>query len=587
MAGIAMPVTLNTNIINTPGVHISESTAGLIPAGLATHDRVYIVGTGAQGDFNTPKQVISTDDLTNQFGLSPSLDAMALYFANNPNGVAFFVRAGAPGRIDIQVGVAVTGVYTVPINGSDCSFAALAGGTQADIVQGLVNAVNNNATVNGTVKAIAGTNGLIRLETLVMNASFTIDTLVAPGGSSLTAAYWSHTINLATPANGTWGITINSTAVSYASTGGQTLTAIVAALASAVKNHLTVGTLVNVSDITATSFKITAKTGALLALSSPIAPAGSTTSSTPSPVAPLAQQFITAIQRSFDPDFDSQGFIIAPEAFATLVEQSDRVNVGVALENHCSTEGFDWKTLIDAGAPSLISSVDRANVEGLLYTTARGHSSYFYPYVRNLQGTLVPPSAAIAGIAIRRYRDQGFQQPPAGGQYPVKGVSDVAVRIGKAQQAVSNPLGINLIRYFPNQGVLVYGARTRSSNPYYRFINTRVILNVLIGTLREAFQTEVFSAVDGQGVLFMRLRQTAEAICYQLWDGGALFGAQPEDAFRVICDRSNNPALDLENGIVRVDVYVATAPTAERILIGVTRVAIDQVQIVTQGLAAL
>jgi uncharacterized protein len=581
-----MPVTLNTNIINAPGTYVTESTTGLIPAGLATHDRVYIVGTGAQGEYNTPKQVISTDDLTNQFGVSPSLDAVGLYFANNPNGVAFFVRAGAPGRVDLQVGLAASGLFTIPINGSDCSYTALAGGTQADIVQGLVNAINANSAVNSIVKAIAGTNGLLRIETLVMNANFTVGVLVAPGASSLTVSYWAHNVTLASPANGNWGLTINGTVITHSSSGSQTLTAIVQSLANAIRTHATVGALVTISDITPTGFKLTAKTGQLLSVTSPTAPAGSTVSSTPLLSAPLAQQFITAIQRSFDPDFDPKGFLIAPEAFATLTEQSDRLNVGIAMENHCSSEGFDWKCLVDSGSMTLINSVEKANVEGQLYTTARGHLSYFYPYVRNLQGSLVPPSPVVAGIAIRRYRDQGFQQPPAGGQYPVKGVSDVALRIGKAQQAVSNPLGINLIRYFPNQGVLVYGARTRSSNPYYRFINTRVILNVLIGTLQQAFQTEVFSAIDGQGVLFLRLRQTAEAICYQMWDGGALFGAQPEDAFKVICDRSNNPALDLENGVVRLDVYVVPAPTAERILIGVTRVAIDQVQIVTQALAA-
>jgi phage tail sheath protein FI len=107
----------------------------------------------------------------------------------------------------------------------------------------------------------------------------------------------------------------------------------------------------------------------------------------------------------------------------------------------------------------------------------------------------------------------------------------------------------------------------------------------LIGTLRTAFDSIVFSAVDGQGVLFTRIRETANAICYRLWAGQALFGATPGEAFFCKCDRGNNPDLDLENGIVRLDVYVAPVPTMERLLINVVRTAIGQVQITAQELS--
>lgn len=162
----------------------------------------------------------------------------------------------------------------------------------------------------------------------------------------------------------------------------------------------------------------------------------------------------------------------------------------------------------------------------------------------------------------------------------MRGVKDVAVIVKKAEQAVVNPNGVNCIRNLPGQGVVVYGSRTRSASPYYKFVNTRIILSVFNRTLFTAFETGgvIFSAVDGQGVLFTRIRETAEAICYRFWSGGAFFGAQPKDAFLVRCDRSNNPAIDLEAGIVRVDIYVVPVPTLERLLIGSYRVAIDQIQ---------
>ena len=231
----------------------------------------------------------------------------------------------------------------------------------------------------------------------------------------------------------------------------------------------------------------------------------------------------------------------------------------------------------------LISTPAQAQTEGQTYSAPFGHLAYYYPYLIDTNEDELPPSGAVAAIALRRYQEQGFQQPPAGAQYPVRGVVDVKYRVKKAQQAVVNPLGINVVRYLPNTGVVIYGARSRSTNPLYRFVNTRVILAVLIGTLRQAFNTDVFTAVDGQGILFSRVKETIHAVCYRLYIGGALYGATPEEAFFVKVDRENNPALDLEAGGVRADAFVVTSPTMERMLVSVNRIAIGQVEFTSRG----
>ncbi|NDJ20958.1 hypothetical protein GS682_04720 [Nostoc sp. B(2019)] len=292
-----------------------------------------------------------------------------------------------------------------------------------------------------------------------------------------------------------------------------------------------------------------------------------------------AADFIDAIEDSFDPDVHEQGILIAPEAFQNLAT-SDRTSVATAMHDLCATEGFDWIAFVDSGPSPTIDTPAEAQTESANYTAERGHLAYFFPYVKDLSDNIVPPSAGVAAIALRRYRVEGFQQPPAGVKYPMRGVKDVAVTVKKSEQATVNPNGVNCIRKLPGFGVVVYGSRTRSASPYYKFVNTRIILSVFNRTLFTAFEDGgiIFSAVDGQGVLFTRIRQTAEAIAYRFWDGGAFFGAQPKDAFLVRCDRTNNTALDLESGIVRCDIYVAPVPTLERLLITTYRVAIDQVQ---------
>ena len=286
--------------------------------------------------------------------------------------------------------------------------------------------------------------------------------------------------------------------------------------------------------------------------------------------------FINAIQNSFNEEMPA-GFLICPEAFQTLTTQADRTAVATALENEAAE--LNWFAIADSGPPAIINTTPEARTEALLYTTPQGHLAYYFPYLEDLDDNLVPPSAAVTAIAIRRYQLEGFNQPPAGTRFAVRGVKDVAVRVTKAQQAVLNPLGINVIRNLFNQGVVVWGSRTRSADPFWRFMHTRIIVNVVALTLKTAFDSLVFSVVDGKGLLYARIRETAEAMLYTLWDGGALAGSTPAQGFAVICDDSVNLPAELEQGIVRLQIYVAPVAVAERILIEVTRVSIGAVQV--------
>lgn len=579
-----MPV-LNSNILTAPGVYIQESQAGLIPAGLATYNRIYMLGTGTQGPFNTPTQVVSVEDFENQFGAAPSIDSLRVIFANYRNAVVFFTRVAAPGVAQFAIGTPANGTYSIELDdGTDDGTANVTGQasqTATDIATALANAINLHPDLSRFATAQAST-GTVIVESLDLNGTFDVVQVSAPAGSTITPSYWQYNITGATPAAGAWAATINGTTVTYTAAGGATLTAIIKGLSDAIAANQTLATVVDVDNVTATGFTLAARSADTLLRVSTTAPVSSTLSSTPVTQRPIFAQYIEAMSRAFDPDIHSQGILIAPDAFESLEDQHERVAVGAAMEALCSAEGFAWNCFVDVGSPAHVVNIAQADAESALYTSAEGHTAFYSNYLIDLEGRQVPPSPAVAAIFLARAADEGFQQPPAGGKYPIKGISGLVWQITKSQQAVSNPLGNNLLRLLPNQGNLVYGARTRSASPFYRFVNTRIILNVLIGTLRTAFDQLVFSAVDGQGVLFSRIRETAEAICYRLYVGGALFGATPEEAFFVQCDAGNNPNLDLENGIVRADVYVAPVPTMERLLINVVRTAIGQVQIVAQ-----
>jgi phage tail sheath protein FI len=131
--------------------------------------------------------------------------------------------------------------------------------------------------------------------------------------------------------------------------------------------------------------------------------------------------------------------------------------------------------------------------------------------------------------------------------------------------------------------VFVWGSRTRvnrgnATQALYQFVNTRVIMNVIYHTLKQAFDGQIFNVIDGQAVTFNQIRAIASNTLYeQFYVPGALFGATPADAFQVICDDRNNPPGNLDNGFVNVKIYVVPVPTLERIEIDLVRVGIGSI----------
>ena len=235
---------------------------------------------------------------------------------------------------------------------------------------------------------------------------------------------------------------------------------------------------------------------------------------------------------------------------------------------------------------------NRLFAESQKYSTTQGFLAYFAPYILNDVGVYIPPTPYVTGLAMRRYRDEvaGFRLPPAGAKYSLAGARGVQVEITTGMQDVSNPYGLNALRQLPGYSqvdpdtgetygpVFVWGSRTRinpanAEHALYKFVNTRVILNVIYGTLDGALDGQIFNIIDGRAVTFNQIRTLLTNVLYsQFFVPGALFGATASDAFEVVVDDRNNPAANLENGLVNVQIFVVPVPTLERIEIDLLRV---------------
>jgi phage tail sheath protein FI len=83
----------------------------------------------------------------------------------------------------------------------------------------------------------------------------------------------------------------------------------------------------------------------------------------------------------------------------------------------------------------------------------------------------------MAGIYARTDNERGVHKAPA--NELVRGALGLKYNVTKGEQDLLNPKGINCIRSFTNRGIRVWGARTISSDPSWRYINVRRLFNMV------------------------------------------------------------------------------------------------------------
>jgi phage tail sheath protein FI len=174
----------------------------------------------------------------------------------------------------------------------------------------------------------------------------------------------------------------------------------------------------------------------------------------------------------------------------------------------------------------------------------------------------LPPSGFVAGIYARSDIERGVYKAPA--NEVVRGLTKFEVNINQARQDVLNPESINALRFFEGRGSRVWGARTLSSDPEWRYINVRRLFIFLEHSIDKATQWAVFEPNNER--LWSNIRATVEDFLLVQWRDGALLGSKPEDAYFVRCDRSTMTQNDLDNGRLICLIGVAPVKPAEFVI---------------------
>jgi phage tail sheath protein FI len=195
------------------------------------------------------------------------------------------------------------------------------------------------------------------------------------------------------------------------------------------------------------------------------------------------------------------------------------------------------------------------------------YAATYWPWVKVANpatgtATLVPPSGHMAGIWGRNDDTRGVHKAPA--NEVVRGAISLGCDITSKEQELLNPQGINCIRAFSGRGIRVWGARTLSSDPAWRYLNIRRLFNYLEESVINGTQWVVFEPNDD--ALWAKIRRTISAFLVNEWRKGALFGLTPDEAFFVKCDRETNPSEGIDAGQVVCEIGVAPVKPAEFVI---------------------
>ena len=174
----------------------------------------------------------------------------------------------------------------------------------------------------------------------------------------------------------------------------------------------------------------------------------------------------------------------------------------------------------------------------------------------------VPPSGFMAGIYARSDDQTSVAKAPA--NEVVLDALDFERRITFGEQALLNPLGINCLRYFPDRGFRVWGARTASSDSEFMYVNVRRYLIYLEHSIDNSTQWAVFE--NNGPALWARVKDAVDSFLNAEFMSGNLLGTSPSQAYFVRCDRTTMTQNDLDNGRMICLIGVSVLKPAEFVI---------------------
>jgi phage tail sheath protein FI len=270
---------------------------------------------------------------------------------------------------------------------------------------------------------------------------------------------------------------------------------------------------------------------------------------------------------------DDVTMLVVPDLMSPMPGQEVGLDTIKAVQTmmiaHCEMLG-DRVAILDPPADLTPQEVKKWRMDIAGFDSS--YAAMYYPWITVMdpatnQPINIPPSGHMAGVWARNDATRGVHKAPA--NEVVQGAIGLAYQTTKGEQDTLNPNGVNCIRAFPGRGIRVWGARTVSSNPSWRYINVRRLFNFVEKSIEGGTQWVVFEPNDRK--LWARVRRDVTAFLKVVWRSGALFGSTPGEAFYVKCDDELNPPETRDLGQLIIEIGLAPVKPAEFVIFRISQ----------------
>ncbi len=278
---------------------------------------------------------------------------------------------------------------------------------------------------------------------------------------------------------------------------------------------------------------------------------------------------------------DQIALLAVPDQTHPALKAADQGLIVEALVSQCERLGSRFSILSVPGGQSNVTNI----VTSL--PTSSSYAAIYYPYIQIYDeltglGEYITPVGHVAGIYARTDEQLGVEHAPANAE--VLGMLEVNTSptqgplqfpVTKGDQDILNPAGVCAIRDFrSNQlGVRVWGARTVSADPQWRYTQVRRVFIYLEQSIQRGTQWVVFE--NNVESTWARVSRSVSNFLESFWRDGGLAGTTPAEAFFVRCDRTTMTPGDIDNGRLICLVGVAPVKPAEFVIFRFSQLTIN------------
>lgn len=230
-----------------------------------------------------------------------------------------------------------------------------------------------------------------------------------------------------------------------------------------------------------------------------------------------------------------------------------------------------------ATAATLVSSV-KAVVDSTLKRSRFGGMFAPWLYVPGLTtGTVrkIPPSPAVAGkFAANMAAGYSANAPAAGELGRLETVLDFTQSYSDSDRQYLNDNGVNVIKSVFGVSK-VYGWRSTADpvkDPRWINLGNSILHRQIVAEAGAVGERFMFREIDGQGHLLSEFGSALIGeVCMPLYLSGSLYGATPQEAFKVDVGPSVNTDATIANNEVHAVISVRMAPFGEEIDIAIVK----------------